>query len=353
MEQYFSKNEIENLEVRYKGNLINSISGYKSANLIGTINKAGISNLSIVSSVIHLGSDPALMGFIMRPTSVPRHTYNNLKNNGSFTINQVHENIMGKAHFSSARFEEEESEFAALELTEEYQQDFPAPFVKASHIKIGLKFEDEKLISNGCRLIIGSIQHLIISSSALKKDGSLNLEVIDTVAVAGLNKYYTGKFMKEFPYAKKKDIEEYLTKKPKERPDNVVFNEDTKRYDAGLKAYNTNVGAPSIQHQNLGKWKRIGSTKVNHHLETKFEHIKSQYQDVLDIYEWNQKIYDSKFNFEPITGMNYHLYEKVDGSLFLSIIDPSDWNKKHLGSFKLDEDRIFRKLDPNQTNIII
>jgi len=65
------------------------------------------------------------------------------------------------------------------------------------------------------------------------------------------------------------------------------------------------------------------------------------------------KIYDSKFNFEPITGMNYHLYEKVDGSLFLSIIDPSDWNKKHLGSFKLDEDRIFRKLDPNQTNIII
>lgn len=353
MEQYFSKNEIEDLEVRYKGNLINSISGYKSANLIGTINKDGLTNLSIVSSVVHLGSDPALMGFIMRPTTVTRHTYNNLKSNGSFTINQVHENITAKAHFSSARFSDDESEFSALQLEEEYQENFPAPFVKASHIKIGLKFEDEKLISNGCRLIIGSIEHLRISSNALKKDGSLSLEVIDTVAVSGLNKYYGGKFINEYPYAKKKNLEEYLTRKPKDRPDNVVFNEESKRYDASLKAYNTNIGAPSIQHTNLGKWKRIGSSKVNHHLETKFEEIKNQYQDVLDIYEWNQKIYDSKFNFEPIAGMNYHLYEKEDNTLFLSIIAPTDWNKKHIGSFKLDEDRIFRKLDLNQKKIII
>ncbi len=349
MEQYFSKNDISNLDRRYKVNLINSVSGYKSANLVGTINSDGVTNLSIVSSVIHLGSEPALIGFIMRPNSTPRHTYNNIKKNGCFTVNQVHKNIAAKAHFSSARFDEDESEFEALQLTEEYKGEFVAPFVKESNIKIGLKFEEEKLISNGCILIIGSIQHLVISTNAIEESGALNLESINTVSVSGLSKYFSGKFLYEFPYAKKKDIHKFLKKPKKERPDNVVFNEQTNRYDAALKEYTTNVGAPSIKHDNLGHWKKTGSNKVNHHLATKFQDIKNQYKSMLEIYEWNQKIYDSLFNFEPVIGVNYHLYEKENDTLFLSIIAPSDWNKKHIGSFKLDEDRIFRKLETHPT----
>ena len=60
-------------------NLINSCMGYKSANLIGTISKDGRPNLAVFSSITHLGSDPALIGFILRPTTVPRHTYSNIK----------------------------------------------------------------------------------------------------------------------------------------------------------------------------------------------------------------------------------------------------------------------------------
>ncbi|MBM3186302.1 MAG: flavin oxidoreductase, partial [Bacteroidetes bacterium] len=58
-------------------NLINSCMGYKSANLIGSISKDGNYNLAVFSSITHLGSDPALLGFILRPTTVPRHTYSN------------------------------------------------------------------------------------------------------------------------------------------------------------------------------------------------------------------------------------------------------------------------------------
>ena len=49
-------------------------------------------------------------------------------------------------------------------------------------------------------------------------------------------------------------------------PDNVVFNTETQQYDAALKPYATNVGAPAIQvtenitwknknvHKNVVKW---------------------------------------------------------------------------------------------------
>ena len=104
MEQYFSEPDINQLEKKYKINLINSIGGFKSANLLGTISSEGITNLSIISSVVHIGADPALMGFILRPTTVPRNSYDNRLKNKTFTINQVNKYIVGKAHFTSAKF---------------------------------------------------------------------------------------------------------------------------------------------------------------------------------------------------------------------------------------------------------
>ena len=70
---------IAEMDKIYRLNLINSITGYKSAQLIGTQNNAGATNLAVFSSVIHLGSNPPLIGFILRPTTVPRHTFANLK----------------------------------------------------------------------------------------------------------------------------------------------------------------------------------------------------------------------------------------------------------------------------------
>lgn len=357
MEKHFNHSDLESLEKRYKTNLINSISGFKSANLIGTINNNGVTNLSIVSSVVHIGADPALMGFILRPTSAPRHTYNNILANSYFTINQVHKNISGKAHYTSARFEENESEFKALELNEEYIQNITAPFVKESKLKIGLKFHSEHLLANGCRLIIGKVIQINLSQNALNDNGSLNLEVIDTITVSGLNKYYTTKFLEEYPYAKKDEIKKYLSQKPKDRPDNVVFNEKTKSYDAGLKKYSTNIGAPAIKHNDISNWKKTGSNNVNHHLKTKYEDIKKQYEDVVELYEWNQKIYESKFSFEPIVGAVYHLYENDKNKLFLSQIAPHEWKQNYQASFQLNVERIFVKINSyegiNQSTTLI
>lgn len=50
--------QIGNLEDRKRVSLINSLSEFKSLNLIGTINNQGQTNLAIFNSVVHIGANP-------------------------------------------------------------------------------------------------------------------------------------------------------------------------------------------------------------------------------------------------------------------------------------------------------
>jgi hypothetical protein len=59
----------------------------------------------------------------------------------------------------------------------------------------------------------------------------------------------------------------------------------------------------------------------------------------MEEYEWNQLVYNAKFSFEPIIGEIYHLYRDHNGEDFLSLISPNEWNKEHLGSFRLNSDK--------------
>ena len=79
---YFDKSDIVQFDKIHRINLMNSLSGYKSANLIGSISPEGEENVAVFSSLVHLGSNPPLLGFILRPTTVPRNTYQNLKETG-------------------------------------------------------------------------------------------------------------------------------------------------------------------------------------------------------------------------------------------------------------------------------
>ena len=89
---HFTRDQINDLGKIKKINLINSCSGYKSANLIGTISKEGITNVAVFSSVTHLGSNPPTLGFILRPTTVPRDTYKNIIDTKEFTVNHINVN---------------------------------------------------------------------------------------------------------------------------------------------------------------------------------------------------------------------------------------------------------------------
>jgi flavin reductase (DIM6/NTAB) family NADH-FMN oxidoreductase RutF len=200
MEAHFDLQALGAMEGRTRATLINKIAGYKPANLIGTRSRTGTENLALFNSVVHVGANPPYLGFILRPTTVARHTYENLMETGCYTINQVTSQIHKQAHLTSGKYPEEISEFEACGLTPRYLNGFQAPFVAESAIKIGLTFEEEHLLCNGTRLIVGSISHLCLPKGAIAPDGDVSLVKLDTVAVGGLDTYYRGELLGRYGY---------------------------------------------------------------------------------------------------------------------------------------------------------
>ncbi len=201
----YHKHEIDQLEHLFKINLINSCSGYKSANLIGTCSTLGNTNVAIFSSVIHMGSAPALLGFIMRPNTVQRDTYENIKNTGIYTINHVHESIVAEAHHTSAKYNTDVSEFDMTALDHAYKKDFQAPFVKGCPIQMAMRFKEEYPIkANGTILVIGEIEDLYFDEILLEEDGLLNLSKGKVATINGLDGYAIPSLKERLPYQRPK-----------------------------------------------------------------------------------------------------------------------------------------------------
>jgi flavin reductase (DIM6/NTAB) family NADH-FMN oxidoreductase RutF len=197
------KSDIEALEKNHRSNLINSIAGFKSVNLVGTISENGLSNLAIMSQIFHIGANPALMGLLIRPDSVNRHTLSNIIQNKQYTFNHIQENFIDKAHQTAARYDDTVSEFEATGLGTVYLKNFKAPFVKESNIKIGLQLEERiDLKINGTVMIIGSIQILEVPNDVVLEDGFIDLQKAGTITCNGLDAYLSTHKLKRFSYAK-------------------------------------------------------------------------------------------------------------------------------------------------------
>jgi flavin reductase (DIM6/NTAB) family NADH-FMN oxidoreductase RutF len=199
--RHLRKEEILEGDADYRKNLINSLSGYKSLNLIGTLSNDGISNLALFSQVFHIGANPPLVGILFRPDTVVRHTLSNILETNFFTLNHVSSDFYKEAHWTSARWEN--SEFDATGLQEEYLNGFFAPFVSQSRVKLACKLiETQTLQVNQTVLMIASIEDVYVEEVGLRTDGSLDLNELDTVTVSGLDEYHTGRKLARLGYAK-------------------------------------------------------------------------------------------------------------------------------------------------------
>ena len=204
--KHFSQKDIDTLSKIYRLNLINSATGYKSAQLVGSVSSEGNENLAVFSSIVHLGSNPALIGMILRPTTVPRHTYANMKATGVFTLNAIHESQIEDAHHTSASYPESISEFDKTQLKLERKKNILAPFVKDSPIQMACKYLNEYHIKeNDTLLIVGSIEDLYVKDSILLEDGWIQLDLGGIVTINGLDGYAIPKLQERFPYARPKD----------------------------------------------------------------------------------------------------------------------------------------------------
>ena len=169
--KHLSKEEFDDLQKFYRVNLINSCTGYKSANLLGSISKDGVENVSVFSSITHLGSNPAMLGYILRPTTVPRDTFKNIKETGFFTVNHIVKDIIKEAHHTSAKYPEEISEFDKTNLEQEYKDGCKAPFVKGSPVQLVCKYQNEYSIKeNGTILVVASIEDIYFNENLISKN---------------------------------------------------------------------------------------------------------------------------------------------------------------------------------------
>ena len=195
--------DLEQLDRDFRRNLINSITGYKSGNLIGSINADGEANLAIFNSVTHIGANPPYIGIVMRPLIVPRNTYSNIKETGYFTINSIHQSFYKNAHQTSANYPAHLSEFEECGLTPHYGNIHPAPYVQESLIRIGLELNEELHIkSNGTILLIGQVIELQVPQNIIAADGQVAHHLADGVAVVGLDAYYTAQPLQRMAYAR-------------------------------------------------------------------------------------------------------------------------------------------------------
>lgn len=189
------------MEPLFRRNFINCLSGFKSVNLVGTISEKGETNVAIFSQVFHIGASPPLMGVLVRPDSVDRHTLQNIRATKVFTLNHIQADFYQKAHQTSARYST--SEFEATGLTPAYYEGFSAPFVQESPLQIGLRLaEEHRLEINGTHLLIGAVELVHVEPEAIMEDGFLDLERLGSITCSGLDSYHSTQLLGRLAYAK-------------------------------------------------------------------------------------------------------------------------------------------------------
>ena len=197
-----NSDDLDHLEKRYRAAFANSLTGFKPANLVGSRGSGG-DNLAIMSSAVHLGSDPFLLALVLRPDEARQHTLENIRESGYYTLNHVHESFYQAAHQTAARYPREVSEFAAVGLTAATLGDFPAPFVAQARVRMGLSLrEHQRLSINGTHLLIGEVVLVDVPDAAVEDDGSVDIAAAGTVTISGLDRYHRAETLGRMPYAK-------------------------------------------------------------------------------------------------------------------------------------------------------
>ena len=201
--QIISAAAIDKMERFYRANLVNSLTGFKSVSLIGTINPAGKTNLGVFSSIVHIGSNPALIGYINRPKKAAPHTLANIEATQVYTVNHIHPQFVSQAHQTSAKYPEDASEFDSVGLTPQFVDGLAAPFVQESEIKYALELQQIIPIAlNETFLVIGKLLSIHLGKNVLNEGGFLNLHEVPSVSCNGNGSYYSAQPLAEFPYAK-------------------------------------------------------------------------------------------------------------------------------------------------------
>ena len=193
--------DIDSFEKLERVQFATTLPGAKPICLVGTIDSQGRTNAAPFSSVVHLGSNPPLLGMVTRPDTVERHTLSNILETKDYTLSHLNRSILERGHQCSARYDRDTSEFEATGLTEAYFENVKAPYVKESHIAIGLVLEDIiDIPTNGTKLIVGGVKTVYLQDGLLGTGG--DLDISQSIASTALDTYFDLSNPTKLSYAK-------------------------------------------------------------------------------------------------------------------------------------------------------
>lgn len=199
----YTPSDLQAMDRYVRANFVNCLSGFKPAALIVSQDKNGLSNVALFNNIVHLGADPALIGFINRPREATPHTLGNIESTGFYTINHINPSQISAAHQTSAKYPTGISEFEKVELVEQFRPEFSIPFVEGSPAQIGLRLvEIVPIQQNGTYLVIGELQCAFLEEAHVSADGFVDLAEAGAVSTLGLQGYYQPKFIQKEGYAR-------------------------------------------------------------------------------------------------------------------------------------------------------
>jgi hypothetical protein len=125
----------------------------------------------------------------------------------------------------------------------------------------------------------------------------------------------------------------------KKKPDLVVWDE-LNGYDAKIKSYPTNIGAPSFELPKIDLIKTESAKKMVDVFNKEKNEIIKKIEKLYQEYNDSILVWESKISFDPIVGKTYYLYS-FNGVNTLSLLSPEEWKKfdSFIGTYELSSDR--------------
>ena len=89
--------------------------------------------------------------------------------------------------------------------------------------------------------------------------------------------------------------------------------------------------------------------KADKYFNKRLGELKEEWDKLVGEYESTRLIYETKYSFQPILGEVYHIYMGNDGKSFLSLINPNEWDREYLGSYRLNTNGTWEKIKYENT----
>ncbi len=95
-------------------------------------------------------------------------------------------------------------------------------------------------------------------------------------------------------------------------------------------------------------WIKVGVNQKLDLILKQIQALQKQAREIIEKAEEDAKLHRVSCNFEKKPGMILHLYEKPNQEKYFSLLSPEEWGTpphKYLGSYRLNHDMSFEKID--------